>query len=128
MRDLSLSKFTKRDPNERDVRDAEALEFIRRATLDSIWSREPATVKKNLQGLLRSEGTMIRLNLPPMLDFLGPFPLEDIHGMQAAIAVRDRSLDKGLYKSHNLQIGQNARQRKRACKSFSLVVFYRNSP
>jgi len=58
--------ITKRDPNERDVRDAEALEFIRRATLDSIWSREPAsTVKKNLQGLLWSEGTM--------LESLGPF-------------------------------------------------------
>ena len=28
--------ITKRDPNERDVKDAEVLEFIRRATLDSI--------------------------------------------------------------------------------------------
>ena len=36
VRDLSLSKFTKRDPNERDVRDAEALEFIRRAILNQL--------------------------------------------------------------------------------------------
>jgi len=42
---------------------------------------------------------MIRLNLPPMLDLLGSFPLEDIHGMPTAIAVLDRSLDKGLYES-----------------------------
>jgi hypothetical protein len=90
---------TKRDPNERDFKDAEALEYISRETLDSIWSREPATVKENLQGILRIEGTMLRLNLPPMLNFLGPFPLEDIHGMQATTAVLDRLLDKGLYEA-----------------------------
>jgi len=89
-----------REPSEMSPEDMEILEYIRRATLDAVWSREPSTVKKNMQGLLRAERTMDRLRLPDVSPSLGPFPLSDIHGMLPAIAVLDRSLDKGLYEEH----------------------------
>ena len=88
--------ITKRDPDLRDYRDLESLEYIRRASLDAFWSREPSTVKKNLQGILRVESTMQRLRLPPV-SRTKAMELKDECGMLAAIAVLDRSLDKGLY-------------------------------
>jgi hypothetical protein len=38
-----------------------------------------------------------RLGMPCVTPFLGPWPLEDTLGMKAAMAVLDRSLDKGVY-------------------------------
>ena len=37
------------------------------------------------------------MEIPNVVPPMGPFPLEDIHGMAIACAVLDRSLDKGLY-------------------------------
>lgn len=87
----------KRDPVRFRTTDNEVLEYIRRASLDSLWAREPATVKKNLNGLAKAEQVMLNLGLPPLSPTLGPFPLQDIHGMLPAIAILNRSLDKGVY-------------------------------
>ena len=43
------------------------------------------------------EKTMEKYGLPLTMLPMGPWPLEDLVGMKAAIAVLDRSLDKGTY-------------------------------
>ena len=87
----------KRDPARGDAKDDEVLEYIRRASLDAFWSRETSTVKKNLGILWRAENFCERLSLKSVSPPLGPFPLNDVLGMKAAIAVLDKSLDKGIY-------------------------------
>ena len=87
----------KRDPIRFKTTDNDILEYIRRASLDSLWAREPATVKKNLNGLAKAEQEILNLGLPPLSPPLGPFPLDDVHGMLHAIAILNRSLDQGVY-------------------------------
>lgn len=89
----------KRDPWEFDPDDMEILEYIRRANLDAFWSRETSTVKANFRLLIKAENCNLALNMPPLVKNMGPFPLEDLFGMQAAIAVLIRSLDKGKYEN-----------------------------
>jgi hypothetical protein len=80
-------------------RDQEIPEFMRRANLDAFWSWESSTVKSNLGKAMRIERTAFRLGMPSMTPHMGPWPLEDSQGMSAALAVLDRSLDKGKYKT-----------------------------
>jgi hypothetical protein len=88
-----------RDPKARNLVEVETMEFIRQVILDSFWSREPTTVRGNLQEAKRGlkECTTVpfsgRLGYPPM----GPFPLSDDFGMIAALVVLDRLLDSGRY-------------------------------
>ena len=86
-----------RNPISNRVKDMEMLEYIRRATLDAFWAREPSTVRGNLKEAKRVFKFIIRMEIPNIVPPMGPFPLEDIHGMAIACAVLDRSLDKGLY-------------------------------
>lgn len=86
-----------RDPFPGDLKDSEILEYVRRANLDAFWGRESSTVSKNLSVLLRTERCFDRLGMPSAVEHLGPFPLTDTMGMKAAIAVLDKSLDKGKY-------------------------------
>jgi len=92
-----FQNVNKRDPMPGDAKDEEVLEYIRRANLDAFWARESSTVKKNLGILIRAEQCFNRLAIPSATPNLGPFPLEDTFGMKAAIAVLDKSLDKGVY-------------------------------
>ena len=89
----------KRDPMTDYSKDFEIMEYMRRANLDAFWARESSTVTKNLALLLRAESCFGRLDLPPAVSLMGPFPLSDTLGMQAAIAVLDKSLDKGKYEA-----------------------------
>jgi hypothetical protein len=88
-----------RNPGAEDLRDIETLEFICQAALDSLWSREPTTVKNNLQEAkigqksAKSFGFPDDSATPPM----GPFPLSDNLGMKAALVVLDRLLDPRHY-------------------------------
>jgi hypothetical protein len=72
------------------------------AITDSFWSREPTTVRVNLQEAKRRQHTAMRFKFldvsvtPPM----GPFPLEDMFGMKAALVVLDLSLDRGRYSDY----------------------------
>ena len=87
----------KRDPWKNDDIDDEILEFMVRIILDVFWGRETATVDKNLKEAMRSERTFSRLRMPSGTPPMGPFPLADVCGMQAAISVLDRSMDSGKY-------------------------------
>jgi 3-hydroxyacyl-CoA dehydrogenase len=51
----------------------------------------------NVQEAMRGERTMDRLKLPSLTSAMGQFSLEDMVGMEVAIAVLDRSLDPGLH-------------------------------
>jgi hypothetical protein len=89
------------DPDMTSLADCEILELMRRANLDAFWGRETSTVKSKLRAGLRIEKTMTRLGTPCVNGPMGPFPLKDEFGMQAAIAVLDRSLDEG---KHNVNV------------------------
>jgi hypothetical protein len=77
--------------------DRELMGDLRRALLDAFWSREPPTVKGNLIEAVRGERYGDRTGMPSVTPEMGPFPLEDTSGMKAALAVLDRSLDKGKH-------------------------------
>jgi hypothetical protein len=81
-------------------KDIELKEMIRRALLDAFWSRETNTVKTNLKEARRMERTMEKYGLPSATPMMGPWPLEDSLGMKCALAVLDRSLDKGVYEDN----------------------------
>jgi hypothetical protein len=80
--------------------DIELTEMIRRANLDSFWSRERSTVYSNLLEARRMERTMRKCGLPSNTPPMGPWPLADSVGMKAAIAVLDRLLDKGVHEDN----------------------------
>jgi hypothetical protein len=86
-----------RNPETGSLEDDEVLAFMRRANLDAFWSRETSTVSSNLREAMRVERTAFRLHMPSITPPMGPFSLEDVHGMKSAIDVLDRSLDKGAY-------------------------------
>jgi hypothetical protein len=90
-----------RDPWNSRKEDHEILEYVRRATLDSFWSRETSTVTFNLREARRMEQKVAdRLGMPSITPPMGPFPLDDECGMKAAIAMLDRSLDSGRHADH----------------------------
>jgi hypothetical protein len=62
-------------------------------------SPESLTVRSNLREAMRIERAAFRLGMPSMTAPMGPWPLEDFQGMSAALAVLDRSLDKGKYET-----------------------------
>ena len=74
--------------------------LIRRASLDALWAREPNTVRANLREAVRMEKFATRIGLPSVTPAMGPFPLQDDFGMLPAIALLDRSLDKGVHAEH----------------------------
>jgi hypothetical protein len=85
------------DPDQSDRLDFEILDMMRRANLDAFWSRETSTVGSNLREAQRMERMTARLGLPAITPLMGPWELADNLGMKAAMAILDRSLDKGLY-------------------------------
>jgi hypothetical protein len=91
-----------RDPAPMDLVDCEVMEFIRQATIDSLWSREPLTVKNNLCEAQRGRRSAINFRFPEesVTSPMGPFPLEDLFGMKAAMLVLDRLLDPGRYSDY----------------------------
>jgi hypothetical protein len=89
-----------RDPSRHVCEDNELLEYIRRANMDSLWAREKSTVGQNLRNARRMEALATRLLMPSITPPMGPFPLHDDFGMKAAVAMLDKSLDKGKYVEH----------------------------
>jgi hypothetical protein len=84
-----------RNPVKGNNLDDRVLMLIRRATLDSFWSREPATVKGTLRNGSRLEDIVGQLGLSPAVEPMGPFPIHDSVGMKLAVAMLVRSLDPG---------------------------------
>ncbi len=86
-----------REPESQNLKDKEFFIFARRASLDYFWSRELPIVRNNLKELMRMKRTEERFGFGCTTLLLGPFPVNDGLGMKAAIAILDRSLDKGSY-------------------------------
>jgi hypothetical protein len=84
-----------RNPIAGNSLDEKVLMLIRRATLDSFWSREPATVRSTLRNGGKLEDIVSQLGLTPVTSAMGPFPVADVAGMKLAIALLVRSLDPG---------------------------------
>ena len=88
------------DPRLDRTADREALVAIRRAIMDGFWNIEPSTVRSTRNLLARAEETGLKWGIKHMTPHLGPFPLEDVQGMKAALAVLDKSQDRGKYEDH----------------------------
>jgi hypothetical protein len=88
-----------RNPDDGNITDLEILDMVRRANLDAFWSRESSSVSASLREAIRMEKMTARLGMPCVTPPLGPWPLEDKLGMKVALAVLDRSLDKGVYEA-----------------------------
>lgn len=84
-----------RNPVSGNALDNRVLMLIRRATLDSFWSREPATVRGTLRQGGKMEDIASQLGLSPVMGAMGPFPLADTTGMKLAVVMLERSLDPG---------------------------------
>ena len=70
---------------------------IRRATLDSFWSRAKGTVKNNQRELRKFMENMELLGIDEeALPERGPYPTNDVWGMRVACGFLLRSLDPGL--------------------------------
>lgn len=68
---------------------------IRRVILDSLWSREPETVKQNLNILRGYLSTMELMSVDDPLPSSGPFPVDDSFGYKAACALVWKSMAPG---------------------------------
>ena len=85
----------RRDPRTVNRKDQTILEYCQRATLDSFWARASNTVQHNYRGVCRADLFSESLDLPCPFLLMGPFPLEDICGMQAAICILNHSFQPG---------------------------------
>ena len=88
-------------PIEHDMKDELLLVCLRRANLDAMWSREPSTVASNRREMEKMLKRSAELGIDPSFAALGPFPLEDIQGVNVAIHMLRRSLDPGRYASYS---------------------------
>jgi hypothetical protein len=86
-----------RDPDPGDDLDRNLFKYIRRASLDSLWSREPSTVSGNLGQVRAMERCGEDIGLDTISPEMGPFPVEDTFGMKVACAMLRRSLDPGKW-------------------------------
>ena len=87
----------RRCPIPDNMQDEVALLGIRRANLDALWSRERSTVRSNrLQGKHWVSASESAGWSDHALPKRGPFPVEDVFGMQAAVNMLLRSRDVGI--------------------------------
>ncbi len=86
--------INQRDPSN-SVQDKRLMTFIRRANLDSMWSREPGTVYGNLGEARRMARIAATMGIPSLPLLREPLPVEDTFGMTPAVLMLGRSLDPG---------------------------------
>jgi len=90
----------KRNPNPlKYAKDALALSCIRRANLDSVWSREPSTVTRNANQARTMEELGEALGFDCVAPPMGPFPLDDTFGMKIACVTLMKSLAPGKWEA-----------------------------
>jgi hypothetical protein len=80
----------------RYAKDGLALSCIRRANLDSLWSREPSTVNRNARARTMEDLGDV-LGFESVAPSMGPFPLEDTFGMKIACVTLTKSLAPGKW-------------------------------
>ena len=73
---------------------------IRRANLDSFWSRERSTVDKNWRELRGLKGLGETIGLSEPLPNRGPFPIGDYNGLGAACLMLMKTLNEGRNARH----------------------------
>jgi len=93
-----------RDPIPDQDSDKLLLCCIRRASLDSLWAREPSTVANNLTECRRAIRIGASLGIVNNFPSMGPFPINDSWGMKYACTMLIRSLDEGKT-SRTIQFG-----------------------
>ena len=88
--------INQRSPDETN-QDKLLLHYIRRASLDALWSREKGTVKNTLREIanIRERARLLGFDGDAMLPPMGPHPVQDVVGMGLAVCVLQRSLDTG---------------------------------
>ena len=87
----------RRDPVEGKPTDELMLCCIRRANLDSLWSREKSTVSTNLKNVRKACENSEQVDMSMPFQPLSPMPVDDITGHRAAIHMLLCSLEEGTY-------------------------------
>ena len=83
--------------------DDNLLEYIRRANLDGMWSREPSTVRSIRLGISKVVEHCSILGFEPDLPAIGPWPVKDTVGFSVALAQLSYAQGTGRNKSEHLQ-------------------------
>ena len=91
----SFRNIKSRSPVSTSVSDTRLLAYIRRANLDVFWSRSPGTVTSSVAGIRKIINYSNELNMPPPLEPLGPWPVEDKQGLRLAICTLKASQEAG---------------------------------
>jgi hypothetical protein len=84
-----------REPVEGDAKEDLQLLWLRRAILDSLWSRESSTVRSNLSRVVELELLGDELDYYESTPRLGPYPLRDTFGMKVATIMIHKSTQPG---------------------------------
>jgi hypothetical protein len=87
----------KRNPVEGKPTDDLMMCCLRRANLDSLWSREKSTVSTNLKNVRKAIESSERVDMRLPYEPLGPMPIEDRTGHRAAIHMLLCSMEEGAY-------------------------------
>ena len=74
--------------------DGETMNYVRRANLDSFWSRQTSTVVANMGQVKQMRKYELERGMI-IIPERGPFPMEDTFGMGLAIVLLSKSLEKG---------------------------------
>jgi hypothetical protein len=90
-----FQNIQRRNPVEESHQDRLFMMCIRRAILDSFWSRERGTVSGNRQEGMRHLSNCDALGTNEPYQARGPFPVEDKCGIKTAVSLLLRSLDAG---------------------------------
>jgi len=106
-----------RDPIEQLGSDQLLMNCIRRATLDSLWSREPSTVANNLTECRRATRIGNNLGFNNTFPSMGPFSIEDSWGMKQACIMLVRSMDEGR-NARTIQFGTMRKLRSAFTNSY----------
>ena len=96
--------------------------YIRRANLDSFWSRSSGTVKKELGNCKRDIKHISFLGLPGSYFDPGPAPPYDACGYQAAISMLVDSQQKGRYSESHKQY-ESVRKLRSTISNFERTSF-----
>lgn len=94
-----FENINNRSPIEADM-NSMLMVCIRWVNLDSLWSREPETVRQNLITLRGYLSTMALFDIKDPLPMRGPFGVDDSFGYQAAIVLVWKSLGTGRNSTH----------------------------
>ena len=89
--------LAKRNPDMSSEADVLLLETIRRLSLDAFWSRETSTVTAQGRLFRKGDGLLENSSVKPRYPRLGPFPVKDVFGYQAAVQMLWDSLGAGKY-------------------------------